>query len=258
MNGLKTFWPNLGFFINRLNRFNAIAGCLYQPWGTPDLSLSGSHSSGLRIENRFFCLFPYSVRNFLTKFGIFYQPPELVGNRFNRFSTIASCLCLPWGTPDLSLSGSHSSRFGIENRFFFFLFPYSVRNFLAKFGIFYQPYESVGNQFNRFSTIASCLCQPWGTLDLSLSGSHSSGLGIENRFFCLLPQSLMNFLTEFGIFLSIGWIGWEPVQPIQHHSWLPLSAMRNTCFSLSGSHSSERLGLSVVSFVWILTHLGVF
>ena len=150
MNGLETVWPNLGFFINRLNRFNrfsTIAGCLCQPWRTPDLSLFGSHSSGLGIKNRFFCLFPYSVRNFLAKFGIFYQPSEPVGNRFNRFSTIAGCLCQPWVTPDLSLSGSHSSRLGIENRFFC-LFPYSVRNFLAKFGIFYQPFEPVGNRFN--------------------------------------------------------------------------------------------------------------
>ncbi|RVW58556.1 Retrovirus-related Pol polyprotein from transposon TNT 1-94 [Vitis vinifera] len=30
--------------------------------------------------------------------------------------------------------------------------------------------------------------------------------------------------------------------PVQHHSWQPLSAMRNTCLSLSGSHSS-RLGI---------------
>ena len=37
-------------------------------------------------------------RNFLTEFGIFYQPAEPVGNRFNRFSTIAGCLCQPWGT----------------------------------------------------------------------------------------------------------------------------------------------------------------
>ena len=160
MNGLETFWPNLGFFINRLNRFNqfsTIAGCLSQPWGTPNLSLSGSHTSGLRIENRFFFLFPYSVRNFLAKFGIFYQLYELVGNRFNRFSAIVCCLCQPWGKPDLSLSGSHSSGLGIENRFFC-LFPYSVRN-PAKFGIFYQPSEPAENWFNRFSTIAGCLYQ---------------------------------------------------------------------------------------------------
>ncbi|RVW67105.1 hypothetical protein CK203_066034 [Vitis vinifera] len=30
-------------------------------------------------------------------------------------------------------------------------------------------------------------------------------------------------------------------EPVQHHSWQPLSAMRNTCLSLSGSHSSRRL-----------------
>ena len=81
MNGLETFWPNLGFFINRLNLFNqfsTIAGCLSQPWGTPNLSLSGSHSSGFGIENHFFCLLPYAVRNFLAKFGIFYQPSEPV------------------------------------------------------------------------------------------------------------------------------------------------------------------------------------
>ena len=100
----------------------------------------------------------------MTEFGIFYQPAGPVGNRFNRFSTIAGCLCQPWGTPDLSLSGSHSSGFEIENHFFFLL-PYSVRNFLAKFGIFYQPSELVGNRFNRFSTIAGYLCQPWGALD---------------------------------------------------------------------------------------------
>ena len=112
------------------------------------------------------------------------------------------------------------------------------RNFLTKFRIFYQPSEPVGNWFNQFSTIAGCLYQPWGTHDLSLFGSHSSGLGIENRFFCLFPYSVRNFLTKFGIFLSTVWTGWEPVQPVQHHSWQPLSAMRNTCLSLSGSHSS--------------------
>ena len=36
MNGLETFWPNLGFFINRFNRFSAIAGCLslQEKWET--------------------------------------------------------------------------------------------------------------------------------------------------------------------------------------------------------------------------------
>ena len=76
-------------------------------------------------------------------------------------------------------------------------------------------------------TWISCLCQPWGTPDLSLSGSHSSGLRIENCFFCLFPYSVRNFLDKFGILLSTVWTGWEPVQPVQHHSWLPLSAMRN-------------------------------
>ena len=198
MNGLETFWPNLGLFINRLNwlnQFSAIAGCLCQPWGTLDLSLSGSHSSRLGIKNRFFCLFPYLVRNFLAKFRIFFI------NRLNRFSAIAGCLCQPWGTLDLSLSGSHSSGLGIENRFFCLL-PYSIRNFLKKFGIFYQPSEPVGNRFNRFNTIAGCLCQLWRTPNLSLSGSHSFRLGIENHFFCLNPHSFRSFLENLGILLN--------------------------------------------------------
>ena len=126
-----------------------MVGWLCQSWGTPDIALFGSHSSRLRIENRFFFLIPYSFRNFLTKFGIFYQPDRPVGKQFNRFSTIVGWLCQSWGIPDLVLFGSHSSRLGIENRFFFLL-PYSVRNFLAKFGIFYQPSEPVGNPFNPF------------------------------------------------------------------------------------------------------------
>ncbi|RVW72131.1 hypothetical protein CK203_057987 [Vitis vinifera] len=47
----------------------------------------------------------------------------------------------------------------------------------------------------------------------------------------ILVEILRNFLTEFGIF-------YQPAEPVQHHSWQPLSAMRNTCLSLSGSHSS--------------------
>ena len=105
----------------------------------------------------FLCLFPYSVRNFLAKFGIFYQPSEPVGKRFNQFSAITGYLCQPWGTLDLSLSGSHSSRLGIENCFFC-LFSYSVRSFLDKFRIFYQLSEPVRNRFNLFSAIAGCLC----------------------------------------------------------------------------------------------------
>ena len=79
---------------------------------------------------------------------------------------------------------------------------------------------------NRFSTIASWLCQPWGTPDLALFGSHSSGLGIEHRFFCLIPYSFRNFfLPNLGFFYQL-------VEPVQHHSWLTLSAMKNTwlCF----------------------------
>ena len=32
---------------------------------------------------------------------------------------------------------------------------------------------------------------------------------------------------QISDFLSIVWTSWEPVQPVQHHSWLPLSTMRN-------------------------------
>ena len=164
-----------------------MVGWLCRSWGTPDLDLFGSHSSGLGIENRFFCLIPYSFRKFLTKFGIFYQPDGPVGNQFNRFSTIVGWLYQSWGIPNLALFGSHSSGLRIENRFFF-LIPYSIRNFLTKFGIFYQPDGPVGNGFNRFSTIVGWLCQSRGTLDLALFGSHSSGLGIENHllFFFLI------------------------------------------------------------------------
>ena len=62
----------------------------------------------------------------------------------------------------------------------------------------------------------------------------------------LLPWSLRNFLTELGIFYQPA----EPVQPVQHHSWQPLSAMRNTCLSLSGSHSSE-LGIENCFFCFL-------
>ena len=82
---LGTFWPNLGFFYqpdglvgNWFNRFSTIVGWLCQSRGTLDLALFGSHSSRLRIENRFFCLLPYSFRNFLTKSWLFYQPAEPV------------------------------------------------------------------------------------------------------------------------------------------------------------------------------------
>ncbi|RVW12134.1 Retrovirus-related Pol polyprotein from transposon 17.6 [Vitis vinifera] len=84
----------------------------------------------------------------LTEFGIFYQPAELVGNRFNRFSTIAGSLFQPvqhhsWQPLSamrntcLSLSGSHSS--GLELRTVSFFASLIIRNFLTEFGIFYQP-----------------------------------------------------------------------------------------------------------------------
>ena len=175
-----------------------MVGWLCQSWGTPDLALFGSYSSGFGIENRFFFLLSHSFRNFLTKSGIFYQPAKLVGNRFNRFSTIVDWLCQSWGIPDLVLFGSHSSRIGIENRFFCLL-PYSFRNFLTKFGIFYQPSEPVGN---RFSTIAGCLCQPWGTpafLCLVLTYSASELRTVS--FFCFLNQ-LETFWPNLGFFIN--------------------------------------------------------
>ncbi|KAL6332573.1 hypothetical protein AAG906_008994 [Vitis piasezkii] len=57
-----------------------------------------------------------------------------------------------------------------------------LRNFLTELGIFYQPAEPVWNRFNRWLPLSAMR-----NTCLSLSGSHSSGLGIENRFFCLLP-----------------------------------------------------------------------
>ena len=105
----------------------------------------------------FLFLLTSSFRNFMTKFRIFYQPDGPVGNRFNRFSTIVGWLCRSRGTPDLALFGSHLSGLRIENRFFFLL-PYSFRNFMNKFGIFYQADGPVGNRFNWFSTIVGWLC----------------------------------------------------------------------------------------------------
>ena len=114
---------------NQFNRLSTIAGWLYQLWGTPDLALFGSHFSGLGIGNHCFCLIPYSFRNFMKKFGNFSQPTELVGNRFNQFSTTARWLCQLWGTPDLALFGSHSVGLGIEHHCFCVIL-YSFRNFL--------------------------------------------------------------------------------------------------------------------------------
>ena len=92
MNHLGTFRPNLGFFYqpnepvgNRFNRFSTMAGWLYQSWGIPDLSLFGSHSSGLRIECCCFCLIPYSFRSLLKKIGNFSQQVVPVENWFNLF-----------------------------------------------------------------------------------------------------------------------------------------------------------------------------
>ncbi|KAL6335132.1 hypothetical protein AAG906_027192 [Vitis piasezkii] len=70
-----------------------------------------------------------------------------------------------------------------------------------------------------------------------------------------LVEILRNFLTKFWIFTNL-LDGLEPVQPVQHHSWLHLSAMRNTCLSLSGSHSS---GSELrTAFVCFLNHLGTY
>ena len=185
------------------NQFNTIASWLCQLWGIPDLALFSYHSSKLIIEQRCFCLIPYSLKNFFTKSRIFlstgytnWEPVQPVGNRFNQFCTIAGCLYQPWGTPDLALFGSHSSGFGIEHRYFFLF--YSFRNFLRKFGNFSQLVGPIGNRFNWFSTTARWLCQLWGTPNLALFGSNSVGLGIEHHYFCVIIYSFRNFLTKFG------------------------------------------------------------
>ena len=149
-----------------------------------------------------FLLFASSfIRNFLTKFEIFYKPDGPVANRFNWFSTIVGWLCQSWGIPDFALFSSHSSGLGIEHPLFF-LIPYSFRNFLTKFKIFYQPDGQVGNRFNRFSTIVGWLCQSRGTPDLALFGSHKYGIGIENRFFFLFLIHLETFWPNLGFFIN--------------------------------------------------------
>ena len=80
INHLGTFWPNLGFFINRFNRFSTIAGSLYQSWGTPAflclvLTPPGSE---LRTVSFFF---------FLNHLGTFWLNLRFFTNRMNRLGT---------------------------------------------------------------------------------------------------------------------------------------------------------------------------
>ena len=82
---LGMFWKNLGIFLNQMNQVSITARWLCQLWGTLDLALFSSHSFSLGIEQRCFCLIPYSFRNFLTKFGNFSQSNVPVGNWFNLF-----------------------------------------------------------------------------------------------------------------------------------------------------------------------------
>ena len=57
---------------------------------------------------------------------------------------------------------------------------------LVKFEKFSKLVEPAGNRFNRLCWVASVL----ETHRIVLVGSHSSGLGIEHRFFCWIPYSL--------------------------------------------------------------------
>ena len=82
----------------------------------------------------------------------------------------------------------------------FVWFPIHLETFFTKFGIFNHPDGPVGNQFNWFSTIVGWIYQSWGIPELALFGSHSSGLGSENRFFCLILHSVRNYLTKIRIF----------------------------------------------------------
>ena len=62
-----------------------MVGWLYQSWGAPDRALFGSHSSGLGIECRYFCLIPYLFRSLLKNLGTFSQQVVPVENWFNLF-----------------------------------------------------------------------------------------------------------------------------------------------------------------------------
>ena len=130
-----------------------------------------------------------SFRNFLTKFGIFYQPSEPVGNRFNRFNTIAGCLYQPWRTPAfLCLVLTHP---GSELR------TVSFVCFLNHLGTFWP---NLGFFTNRFSTIAGSLCQPWGTLAFLCLVLTHPGSELRTVSFFLFPYLVRNFLTKFWIF----------------------------------------------------------
>ena len=154
--------------------------------------LPSSPSSEFGIEFSCFFWILYSLGNLLLKFQNFSQSVELVGNQFNR-----SCMSSPiLQMHCLILIGSPSSGLGIERHCCCWILYYLGN--LLKFYNFYQSFELVGNQFNRW------LC---GSLNFEAfciisASSPSSGIGIERRLFCLIPYSLSNILVNFHIFFS--------------------------------------------------------
>ena len=131
----------------------------------------------------------------MKSFQNFSQLVELVGNRFKRIYKAALVL----ETQQIVSVGSHSSRFGIDHRFFFCWIPYPLRNFMTRFHNFSQPVEPTGNQFNMLCWVAPIL----KTRRIVSIGSHLSGLRIERCFFfffffdSLLFEKFFDRVSEF-------------------------------------------------------------
>ena len=90
-----------------------------------------------------------------------------------------------------------------------YLLPWSLRKFLTELGILYQPAEPV---WNRFSTIAGNLCQPWGTLAfLCLVLTHPRSELRTVSFVCFLNH-LGAYWPNLGFFINrMYWLGTDSI-----------------------------------------------
>ena len=188
--------------------------------GTRCIVSAGSPSSGLRIEHRFFFWIPYSSRNLLVKFQIFFQS---VGNQFNRFYQAAPFY------KHIALFRLILSHPGQElSAIFFCQIPYSSRNLLVNFQNFSQSVELVGNRFNKFYQAAPVLAC------------------FDPHFCCgLSPQAPRHLWATFRVRVQFGQISCGPTSWMGRmwvkRAWFGLMEFRGMCVKESKPFISFRL-----------------
>ena len=141
------------------------------------------------------------------KFSKFFTTGQLVGSLFSRFSRFIESAGVEHWFFVIALIISPSSELGIMHRFFNG-FLTLLGTFCQIFRIFFPSVLPVAIRFDRFSTIAGSLCQPWGTpAFLCLVLTHP-GLELRTVYFVCFLNHLGTFWPNLGFFINqLNWLG---------------------------------------------------